>query len=253
MSDNQEPETDYPYYKYIKTPSKMGMSSKGDLKTLGKDINGLSAYVSLLVSGKSKASKTGKPLGNKYFMETGMTCTDKLTDKRVERSIYINNIPSGNIPFISSGMGVNFKEFKGLIPGLIGNLNTLDPRGLIKSFSAPGTPYCKSVTLEVVDTNNERSTETKYLTLTDLKSTDPCWFRNKKNPETNESCNEGLENPVTGNEHAPENQTTNNLNDQSLDTKDEIAIAKQTYQFVFIGLVILMLFILYNLYMKKMT
>ena len=46
---------DYPYYKYIKLPDEIGMSSKGDLNTLGKDIDGLVAYVELLVSGDSKA------------------------------------------------------------------------------------------------------------------------------------------------------------------------------------------------------
>ena len=45
---------DYPYFKYIKTPKQIGMSDKGDLKTLGKDIDGLISYVEVLVSGKSK-------------------------------------------------------------------------------------------------------------------------------------------------------------------------------------------------------
>ena len=33
---------DYPYYKYIKTPSQIGMSSEGSLNALGKDITGVS-------------------------------------------------------------------------------------------------------------------------------------------------------------------------------------------------------------------
>ena len=103
---------DYPYYKYIKTPSEIGMSSKGSLPVLGKNIDGLIAYVELLVSGKSKASATGKPLGNKFFLKTGGKCTDIKTKQEVDRYIYINNVPQGNVPFISSGLGVNFSEFK---------------------------------------------------------------------------------------------------------------------------------------------
>ena len=55
---------DYPYYKYIKTPSEIGMSPTGSLSVLGKDIDGLVSYVEVLVSGGGKASATGKPLGN---------------------------------------------------------------------------------------------------------------------------------------------------------------------------------------------
>ena len=51
----------YPYHKYIRTPSEIGMSSKGSLSTLGNNIDGLIAYVELLVSGDGKASATGKP------------------------------------------------------------------------------------------------------------------------------------------------------------------------------------------------
>ena len=125
---------DYPYYKYIKSPSDIGMSSKGDLKTLGKDVDGLISYVELLVSGGGKASATGKPLGNKFFLKTGGKCIDKQSNQEVDRYIYIDNVPSGNIPFISSGMGVNFSEFKGLIPGTISNLNAFNPMELFQSF-----------------------------------------------------------------------------------------------------------------------
>ena len=79
---------DYPYYKYIKTPSDIGMSNKGSLSQLGKNIDGLIAYVEILVSGKSKASATGKPLGNKFFLKTGAKCTDTLTKQEVDRYIY---------------------------------------------------------------------------------------------------------------------------------------------------------------------
>ena len=68
--------TSYPYYKYINSPSKMGMSGKGSLNALGKDIDGLMNYVQLLVEGTGGASATGQPLGNKYFLKTMGKCTD---------------------------------------------------------------------------------------------------------------------------------------------------------------------------------
>ena len=96
---------DYQYYKYIKEPSAIGMSDKGSLAQMGKNIDGLIQYVDLLVTGKSRASATGNPLGNKFFLKTGGKCMDTTTNKdgvEVDRYIYVNNVPHGNIPFISS-------------------------------------------------------------------------------------------------------------------------------------------------------
>jgi len=185
---------DYPYYKYINTPSEIGMSSKGDLKTLGKDVDGLVSYVELLVSGGGKASATGKPLGNKFFLKSGGKCTDTKTEQEVDRYIYINNVPSGNIPFISSGMGVNFSEFKGLIPGTISNLNAFNPMEMFQSFLAGSKPECQELTMETIDIYNNKSTESHFVTLVDIQNMDPCIFPNKKNPINGQKCTETFTN-----------------------------------------------------------
>ena len=185
---------DYPYYKYIKTPSEIGMSSKGSLSVLGKDIDGLIAYVELLVSGGGKASATGKPLGNKFFLKTGGKCTDKASQQEVDRYIYINNVPQGNIPFISSGVCVNFSEFRGLIPGTISNLNAFNPMLMFQAFLAGSKPDCQELTMETIDIYNNRSTESHFVTLVDIKNMDPCIFKDKKNPLTGIGCKETFSN-----------------------------------------------------------
>lgn len=187
---------DYPYYKYIKSPSDIGMSDKGTLKQMGKDIDGLIEYVNLLVSGKSKASATGKPLGNKFFLKTGGKCMDKSMDpeQEVDRYIYINNVPMGNIPLISSGAGVNFSEFKGLIPGTISNLNAFNPMTMLQSFLAGSTPDCQEITMETIDIYNNKSTESHFVTLVDIKNMDPCSFQDKTNPLTKQKCKETFSN-----------------------------------------------------------
>jgi hypothetical protein len=178
----------YPYYKNIKMPSDIGMSDKGTIKALGKDIDGLIQYVEVLVTGKSKASKTGGPLGNKFFLQTGAKCVDTKTNEQVTRYIYVNNIPQGNIPFISSGLGTNFTDFKGLIPGAMSNLNVLNPFNILQSFLSGGTPPCQEITMQTVDVNNNKSSETHYVTLVDIGNTDPCSFPDKKNPQTGAKC-----------------------------------------------------------------
>jgi len=185
---------DYPYYKYIRTPSEIGMSGKGSLSQLGKDIDGLISYVDLLVSGSGKASATGKPLGNKFFLKTGGKCTDKETGQDVDRYVYINNVPAGNIPFISSGVGVNFSEFKGLIPGTISNLNAFNPMEMFQAFLSGSKPDCQEVKMETIDIYNNRSTESHFVTLVDIQNMDPCIFPDKKNPITNAQCRETFSN-----------------------------------------------------------
>ena len=195
----------YPYYKNIKTPSQIGMSDNGTLQQMGQDINGLIQYVELLVTGNSQASATGGPLGNKFFLKTGAKCAaidncsdpnDSSTCESVDRYIYVDNVPQGNIPFISSGLGVNFSEFKGLIPGAMGNLNVLNPFAIMRAFMSGSTPPCQELTMQTIDINNNSSSETHYVTLTDIKSMDPCTFSNGTNPVTGSSCKETFQTGV---------------------------------------------------------
>jgi hypothetical protein len=183
----------YPYYKNIKTPSEIGMSTKGTLSALGNNIDGLIDYVEVLVTGKSKASATGGPLGNKFFLQTGAKCKDVSSGNQVDRYIYIDNVPSGNIPFISSGMGANFSDFEGLVPGAMGNLDVLNPFAIMKSFLSGATPDCQELTMETIDVNNNKSSETHYVTTVDIKNMDPCTFPNKKNTISKENCREAFE------------------------------------------------------------
>ena len=172
------------------------MSDKGDLQTMGNDINGLIQYVEVLVTGKG-ASSTGGPLGNKFFLQTGGKCMDIDSKKPVDRFIYVNNVPQGNVPFISSGLGVNFSEFRGLIPGAMSNLNVLNPFGLLQSFLAGSTPPCQEITMQTIDVNNNKSSETHFVTVTDIQNMDPSNFTNGKNPITNSKCSEAFRTGVS--------------------------------------------------------
>lgn len=193
--------TDYPYQNNIRPPNEIGMNDRGTIPQLGRNIGGFIEYTKLLVTGKSRASATGQPLGNKYFLKTGAkckaidTCTnanDPNTCKDTDRFIYINNVPQGNIPLVSSGMGINFSEFRGLIPGAMENLKVLNPMAIFRAFTDGATPQCQTITMQTIDNNNNRSTATHYVTLGDIKSMDPCLFDKTKyngtNPVTNVKC-----------------------------------------------------------------
>ena len=108
----------------------------------------------------------------------------------MDRYIYVDNVPEGNIPFISSGLGVNFSEFKGLIPGAMGNLNVLNPFAILRAFLSGSNPPCQTITMQTITTDNVRSSEAHYVTLADITNLDPCIFPDKKNPATGQKCKE---------------------------------------------------------------
>ena len=168
---------DYNYTKQIKSPMQLGMSSRGTFNQLGDNIGGLVAYVQLLVTGRSKASKTGQPLGTKFFLETPVECKDKITGEKVKRSIYINNVPDGQIPFISEGLGGSgFSEFGGLVPGVISNIAQIHPLQILQSFTGGVSNDCVSVKMETIDSENVKGVATGYITDNDLDVMNPEWF-----------------------------------------------------------------------------
>jgi hypothetical protein len=182
----------YPYYQYVQTPSQMGMSDEGSLSQLGTNVQGLMSYVELLVEGTGNASATGQPLGNKFFLNTGGKCTNTQTKAQEDRYMYINHVPEGNIPFISSGMGMDFSEFRGLLPGTLSNLNAFNPMTLMQGFLAGESPPCQELTMETIDTHNQKSTETHFVPLMDVAAMDACSFSTGVNPVTGASCREAF-------------------------------------------------------------
>ena len=187
----------YPYSKYIKSPTDLGVSGNGDLKTLGNDITALVAYAEVLTTGASKASATNEPLGNKFFLPTHSKCTDVDTNNSVDRYIYFSNVPAGNIPFLTPE-GTDVQNLRGLVPGILSNAANLqipNPADIFQSFSSNGTGNkCKNITLEVIDINNNKATESQYVALSDISQMDPCLFPNKTNPANGNKCFEMFDN-----------------------------------------------------------
>ena len=175
---------DYKYFNFINTPEQMGMSADGSIGAIESDIAGLIAYVELLVEGGGEASQVPGPLGDKFFLETGAKCKDIATNKLVTRSLYINNVPDGNIPFISSGMGVNFTTFEGLVPGVMGNLANLNPMKIFQAFMIGSEPQCQSITMPTIDANNNPGSQSAYVINADIAAMNPGWFPNNTNPIT---------------------------------------------------------------------
>lgn len=172
---------DYKYYTGIKTPDEMDMSSEGTMTAMSNNVVGIMDYVEILVTGRGDASKTGKPLGNKYFLPTGGQCTTSDKNK-VQRSLYINNVPDGHIPFISSGLGKNFTTFEGLLPGIIEDVGKLNPLPLFSAFMQKAAPACTKITMPTINVKNEPGTDSGYVVNSEIRSMNPAWF-SKSHPK----------------------------------------------------------------------
>ena len=189
----------YPYWQYINSPSQIGINSNGS--SLAQDVKGLMSYTDLLITGQSAASATGQPLGNQYFLNSGgQCCASGSTDASgncsnvVDRYIYINNIPNGSIPFIQSETSSSSGSPKGLLIGILEDLEVLDPFELFSAFTSSSTPPCMQITLQVTDTSNNVSQATQYVADSDVSQISACQFANNTNPYSNETCGEGFSN-----------------------------------------------------------
>ena len=183
----------YNYIKHIKSPAELGMSATGSFKTLARDVAGLINYIKLLTVGTCKGSdcagknvdENGKyigpagPLGNKFFVETPTTCQDKSTGETVPRSIYINNIPDGSIPLVTNlEPSAKLDTFKGLIPGLLGNIAQIHPTQILLAFTSGPNPPCQQIKMEITEKNGKIKLETGYVIDSDIDIMPDSWFPN---------------------------------------------------------------------------
>ena len=148
----------YKYYKFIRTPKEMGMSTKGGMKELQDNVASLVSYGELLISGKGPAG-TAVPLGNKYFLKTGGQCNatdDKEKPEIVDRYVYVDNVPRGNIP-MSENSFIKFQEFKGLIPGMLQDIEDINTATLFRGFMEEEHPRCREYNLPIRGNDNKET------------------------------------------------------------------------------------------------
>jgi hypothetical protein len=176
----EEVDNSYNYSKYIKTPKEMGIKVGDSLDNVSDGVGAIFSYVKLLVEGTSNASKTGKPLGNKYFLETSENCINQYTNEKVKRSLYFDNVPTGTLGILQD-TGNEFSEFKGLVPGAIENVMAIGKIDFFSAFTDVGIPKCLPVKLKTINVNNKQGIDTHYITISDIEAISPCNFITKTN------------------------------------------------------------------------
>lgn len=133
----------YSYIENIKTPSQLGVGSRGTIGQIATNTFAIGDYIKYMVAGPA--------LGNRYFVNTGGSC--QASDKSVQaRYNYINNVADGAdvLPqSMKSSLGGIASNFDGLIPGMMEDAEEgLNPVHLFSSLSADSTPPCECYTCE---------------------------------------------------------------------------------------------------------
>jgi hypothetical protein len=179
----------YKYYKYIRTPTELGMSDDGSMGALADDVIGLINYAQVLIAGTGPASMTGKPLGNRFFLKTGAECKSK-SGKMVDRYTYFDNIPDGSIPF--GPAGITFKTFRGLVPGIMNNIDQMNPVTLFSGFMDGGEPDCTEICMPTMTVDNQPGSKCFHVVNSEIESINPCIFPSKRNPVSGDGCRSGF-------------------------------------------------------------
>jgi hypothetical protein len=184
---SKEVDNSYNYSKFIKTPKQMNIKVGDSLSNVENGVAGIFSYVKLLVEGRSNASKTGQPLGNKYFLETSESCINQNTNKKEKRSLYFDNVPTGTLGILKD-TGEEFSEFRGLVPGAIEDVMAIGKIDFFSVFTETGIPKCLPVKLKTIDINNKEGSDTQFVTVSDIKQISPCNFISRTNPVNGAVC-----------------------------------------------------------------
>lgn len=124
----------YSYADNLPGPSTLGVGTDGSFSQLSTNASAISTYVKTMITGDP-------PLGNQYFVNTGGVCTapDGSTQPRMN---YINNKASG-ADLMPASMSEIGSDFNGLIPGIVGDIEGLNPMYMFTALSSDGTPACE--------------------------------------------------------------------------------------------------------------
>lgn len=277
----------YNYGAFIKSPGELGVTADVNgwgIDQISNNMGGLIDYIeNVLITGEgsgnmgyslSDPTQGKRPLGNAYFFSSGLKCMQD--GNKVDAYMYMNNVPLGNIPLISSlAGGKDFKDLRGLLPGMFEDLEGFDPREFLTALEINESESCVYPILPVTNITeagdnydilngkprtyyeNDPDTDTsgnRPMFLSYAKRIDPCLFKpdeygNQVNKFTSKQCTQGFTNinPLPPNNISINNNddNRNNLVNLPFEMPDDILI-----QIYFIALAILFLFILLKMLHK---
>jgi len=151
---------DYSFADELKTPREIGVRSGGDVGAITDAVSAVNYYTDVIGFGqRTGINQTNlSPMGIRFFMSTGSTCSNGATMYE-----YIDTTPKGNLLGKRIGQAISemgLPAMKGLAPGVLEDArDALNPMPIFSAAMGTGYPKCRQMTAPVGDMNgNTRST-----------------------------------------------------------------------------------------------
>jgi hypothetical protein len=134
----------------IKLPGELGVRHESSFQAIFDSVGGINYYLDTIAFGSATGFDSGNPfpLGIRYYLDTGLKCSNGATMNE-----YVDGVTKGNIlgDRIAKGLASSgLPGMQGLAPGMLENArDALDPRPIISAITGTGYPVCQEVTCPV--------------------------------------------------------------------------------------------------------
>lgn len=151
----------YDYLQDIRSPRDLGVSSDGNLDQVFRNSGAIRTYVNNLL--------VGPKTGNQFFRDTGGMCRAP-NGEIVQRHTWVNNRlgmdEAAGVLGPSFQRAVSGSGFDGLIPGMGGDIASMNPLKIMNGLVLDGIPPCEKYSCPVTDvrTGVPKGRETQFLT-----------------------------------------------------------------------------------------
>jgi hypothetical protein len=151
----------FDYLKQIKSPAARGVSSAGTMDQVFTNTGAISGYVNDLILGPPGG------FGNQMFSDTGGKCKAP-NGEVVHRSTWINNkmgaTDAAAILGTSFQSAVGGSGMDGIVPGIGGDIASMNPLKIMNAMVLDGIPPCQAFTCPTTDDYGvNRGSQTRFL------------------------------------------------------------------------------------------
>lgn len=150
----------YSFADELKSPLEIGVRDDGSPDGIAKAVAGVSYYSDVMGFGEATGlnkminGNNVTPMGIRYFMPTGSTCSNG-----AQMWAYIDTIPKGDLlgNRVKQALSdMNLPGMRGLAPGIMEDArDALNPMPMFRAAMGSGYPKCKQVKLPVGDGNGQ--------------------------------------------------------------------------------------------------
>jgi hypothetical protein len=147
---------DYSFADELPAPAEIGVRQGGDPGAIIDAVAGVNYYVDAIGFGQKTMfnSRDMNPLGLRYFMSTGSTCSNGALMWE-----YLDTTPKGDLlgKRIDKALAdTGLPRMRGLAPGILEDArDALNPFPIFRAAMGSGYPQCQQVTMPVGDLNGQ--------------------------------------------------------------------------------------------------